>query len=109
MDDATDVLFYPQDIFNYCHCTTAAGLRWRGGGTLPSTQRPVVNPVTEPIESGATVVDPARGGFAEQPALSHGTMVAGVLAANRDDRNQGSFNMHGVAYNSISSNPATAR
>ena len=152
-----------------------------GGGTLPSTQRPVVNPVTEPIESGATVVDPARGGFAEQPedpegfallvasfetaeyagmqglalinassayargadgsgvslgiidsgvyaqhlefadglgnkvtlvgsdygggnqrsndALSHGTMVAGVLAANRDDRNQGSFNMHGVAYN----------
>ena len=38
-----------------------------GGGTLPSTQRPVVNPVTEPIESGATVVDPARGGFAEQP------------------------------------------
>jgi len=38
-----------------------------GGGTLPSTQRPVVNPVTEPIESSATVVDPARGGFAEQP------------------------------------------
>ena len=32
-------------------------------------------------------------------ALSHGTMVAGVLAANRDDRDQANFNMHGVAYN----------
>ncbi len=152
-----------------------------GGGTLPSTKQPVVDPVTEPIESNVGLVGPPYGGFAEQSgdpedfdslvasfetseyagmqglslinassayargangsgvslgiidsgvyaqhleftqglgdkvtvvgsdygdsnqrsnqALSHGTMVAGVLAANRDDRDQANFNMHGVAYN----------
>jgi subtilisin family serine protease len=35
----------------------------------------------------------------DNAALSHGTMVAGVIAANRDDRNHSTFNMHGVAYN----------
>ncbi len=35
-------------------------------------------------------------------ALSHGTVVAGIIAANRDDNNVGSgFKMHGVAFNAI--------
>ncbi|MGB0668590.1 MAG: S8 family peptidase [Porticoccaceae bacterium] len=152
-----------------------------GGGTLPSTQRPVVDPIEDHIETNAAIVGPPYGSFSAQPddpedfdslvssfetaeyagmqglslikassayargangagvnlgiidsgvhrqhvefshelgdkvtvvgsdyggnnqrsndAISHGTMVAGILAANRDERNQGSFNMHGVAYN----------
>ena len=48
-----------------------------------------------------TVVGSDYGGNNQRSndALSHGTMVAGVIAANRDDGNQSSFNMHGVAYN----------
>ena len=32
-------------------------------------------------------------------AIAHGTLVAGVIAANRDNNNNVNVNMHGVAYN----------
>ena len=31
-------------------------------------------------------------------AISHGTLIAGVIAANRDNNNDANINMHGVAY-----------
>ena len=32
-------------------------------------------------------------------SISHGTLVTGIIAANRDNHSQTNFNMHGVAFN----------
>ena len=37
------------------------------GGTLPSTQRPVVDPITDHIEANNLNVGPPYGSFSEQP------------------------------------------
>ena len=152
-----------------------------GGGTLPSTQRPVVDPITDHIEANNHIIGPPYGSFSEQPedsddfdslvasfetdeylgmqglslinassayargangagvtvgvidsgvyeqhgefglglnnkvsiigsdysgasprtnaSIGHGTLVAGIIAANRDNHSQTNFNMHGVAFN----------
>ena len=152
-----------------------------GGGTLPSTQRPVVDPITDHIEANNLNVAPPYGSFSEQPedsddfdslvasfetdeyagmqglsiinassayargangagvtvgvidsgvydqhgefglgldnkvsiigsdytaasprtndSISHGKLVTGIIAANRDNHSQTNFNMHGVAFN----------